>query len=295
MINPAALYLITLQSGVSRATMASRLNFALSSLALADDYESFDWRQLDSTLIYNIRNWLQKNDKAPSSIKNYLAAFKGVAREAFNHQVIDVETYMAIQNIKSVRGSRAPVGRSLSIDELNQMIDHCMIIGDEIGVRDATIISLMYGCGLRRQEAAKLTLAAFNQKKQSLTIVGKGNKERVIPLHPRIIDILQTWLSIRGNDQGRLFLRIYKGGHLSDKPMSDHAIYSVIIRRYKEAGLESLTPHDLRKSFATLLLENGEDIFTVQELMGHDSVDTTRKYDKRGEKNSRKAIKALPL
>ncbi len=77
--------------------------------------------------------------------------------------------------------------------------------------------------------------------------------------------------------------------------MSDHAIYSVIIRRYKEAGLESLTPHDLRKSFATLLLENGEDIFTVQELMGHDSVDTTRKYDKRGEKNSRKAIKALPL
>ncbi len=128
-----------------------------------------------------------------------------------------------------------------------------------------------------------------------LTIKGKGNKERVNPLNNRVIDIIETWLDERGRSAGPIFVRILKGGKITALPMTDKTVYNIIIRRYQECGLKRLTPHDLRRTFATALLENGEDFFVVQDLMGHASIETTKRYDKRGERKKVEAGRALPL
>jgi len=92
-----------------------------------------------------------------------------------------------------------------------------------------------------------------------------------------------------------LFVRILKGGEITLLPITDKTVYNIVVRRYKECGLKSLTPHDLRRTFATVLLEQGEDLFIVQDLMDHASIETTKRYDKRGEQEKVVAGKALPL
>ena len=111
----------------------------------------------------------------------------------------------------------------------------------------------------------------------------------------RIIDILECWLDERGRKPGPLFVRMLKGNKITDMPISGQTIYDVVVRRYLECGLTRFSPHDLRRTFATNLLESGEDIFVVQELMAHSSADTTKLYDKRDIKKIRAASRALPL
>lgn len=164
-----------------------------------------------------------------------------------------------------------------------------------IAMRDAAVIALVYGAGLRRHEAAGLLLSDVSLKDGSVKVLGKGNKERINALHDRNLDIISVWLDERGMTPGPLFLRARKGNRLVNEPISGQTIYDIIIRRYKEAGLKRLTPHDLRRTFATKLLENGEDVFLVQDLMGHSSVETTKNYDRRDEKAKKKAAKALPF
>lgn len=120
-------------------------------------------------------------------------------------------------------------------------------------------------------------------------------EERINPLNPKVINIVETWLDERGRYPGPLFVRIFKGGKVTLSPITDKSVYNIVVRRYKECGLDSLTPHDLRRTFATILLENGEDVFIVQELMGHGSIETTQRYDKRDGSEKIKAGRALPL
>ena len=159
----------------------------------------------------------------------------------------------------------------------------------------ACLIALVYGAGLRRSEAADLPLSSYNKKRGEVKVIGKGNKERINPLNSRVLDIIETWLDERGRAHGPLFVRILKGGHITDQAIGEKTVYNIIVRRYKEAGLDALTPHDLRRTFASLLLENGEDLSTVQDMLGHASISTTKKYDKRGHSRKVKAGQSLPL
>jgi len=109
------------------------------------------------------------------------------------------------------------------------------------------------------------------------------------------MDIVECWITERGTKPGYLFVRVYKGNQITNQGISGQTVYDIITRRYKEAGLKRMTPHDLRKTFATNLLLNGEDIFTVQALMDHASVETTKIYDKRSESVQTKASRTLPL
>lgn len=293
--NPAKSYLLSLESHQSRVTMQSYILQALDILQPGSDLQSFDWPSLTHNSLNLLRTRLQEQGKAPATINTYLAAMKGVAKEAWRNKYIDVETYQHIKEVKRFKGTREPKGRALSIDELNIIIDYCMSQEGPIAMRDAALIALVYGAGLRRSEAANLKLSAYKAKQAEIKVLGKGNKERVNALNDRVVDILECWLDERGRQPGPLFVRIYKGGKVTNEPISGQTVYDIVMRRYKEAGLTRLTPHDLRKTYATNLLESGEDIFTVQDLMGHASVETTKKYDRRDEKNKRKAARALPL
>lgn len=289
------IYLLSLQSSQSRITMDSLLNVIAQKFQKQKRHQQVDWSQLNYQVILMLMSELSQEKKSPATINIYLSALKGVAKEAWRKGLIDVEAYQHIKEIKRVKGSRTTKGRALELDELNSLIDYCMMQDGVIAMRDAAVIALVYGAGLRRHEAAGLMLSDLNIPEASLRVLGKGNKERVNALHNRILEILDVWLIERGVEPGPLFQRARKGNKLINEPISGQTIYDIIIRRYKEAGLKRLTPHDLRRTFATKLLENGEDVFLVQDLMGHASVETTKNYDRRAENAKKKAARALPF
>lgn len=289
------IYLLSLQSKQSRVTMSSLLNVMAKMLQKKKRHQDVDWSQLHYERILVLLSELSDQGKSPATINVYLSALKGVAKESWRKKLIDVESYQHIKEIRRIKGSRSIKGRALDLDELNKLIDYCMAQEGVIAMRDAAVIALVYGAGLRRHEAAGLMLADLNTQEGSIKVLGKGNKERVNALHDRNLDIIFTWLDERGLAPGPLFLRARKGNKLVNEPISGQTIYDIVIRRYKEAGLKRLTPHDLRRTFATKLLENGEDVFLVQDLMGHSSVETTKNYDRRDEKAKTKAAKALPF
>ena len=271
------------------------LNVIASKLGQKKSHQHMDWSTLHYEKILMLLSTLSDEGKSPATINVYLSALKGVAKEAWRKELISVERYQHIKEIKRIKGTRSIKGRALDLDELNCLIDYCMAQDGVIAMRDAAVIALVYGAGLRRHEAAGLLLSDLNVNEGTIKVLGKGNKERINALHDRNLDIIQTWLDERGLAPGPLFLRARKGNRLVNEPISGQTIYDIIIRRYKEAGLKRLTPHDLRRTFATKLLENGEDVFLVQDLMGHSSVETTKNYDRRAESAKKKAAKALPF
>jgi len=289
------IYLLSLQSAQSRVTMESLLNVLSFKMQKKKHHSHVDWSKLDYQLVLTLMSNLIDEGKSPATTNVYLSALKGVAKEAWRKKLIDVETYQHIKEVKRVKGTRATKGRALELNELNQLLDFCMTQEGVIAMRDAAVIALVYGAGLRRHEAAGLMLSDLDIENGLINVLGKGNKERVNALHPRILDIIGVWLDERGFEQGPLFQRARKGNRLINEPVSGQTVYDIIIRRYKEAGLKRLTPHDLRRTFATKLLENGEDLFVVQDLMGHASVETTKNYDKRQDKAKQKAARALPI
>ncbi len=293
--NPAEIYLASLRSVKSRAGMESLLNCTVAYFDEDATTDDFEWSTLSYPDVLQFMGWLFEEEKTPNTINTYLAAIKGVAKEAWKLNVMEIDQYHRIKEIKRVPGSRIDKGRALSTKELNTMIDHCMAQEGSIAMRDACLIALTYSAGLRREEASLLPLAAYNKSEMKLSIHGKGNKERVNTLNNRVIDIVETWLDDRGRQPGPLFVRIYKGGKLTLEPITDKTVYNIIVRRYKECDLKRLTPHDLRRTFATALLEHGEDLFVVQDLMGHASIETTKRYDKRGEQKKVEAGRTLPL
>ena len=98
---------------------------------------------------------------------------------------------------------------------------------------------------------------------------------------------------LRATEPGPLFIPINKGGHASVRRMTDHAIWKMVQKRGAEAGVKKFSPHDLRRSFCSDLLDLGADIAVVQQLAGHANIATTARYDRRGEKPKQKASEML--
>lgn len=188
----------------------------------------------------------------------------------------------------------AAAGRALSFVEWLGLFSACQADASAAGVRDAAIIALLKIAGLRRAEVAALHLADFNRTTQTLTVQGKRNKTRTVPIEDKgALDALSDWLYLRGEGAGALFTRIRKGGTILADGLSDQAIYSMLKKRGAEAGLSAFTPHDIRRTFAGDLLDAGVDLVTVQKLMGHSDANTTAGYDRRGEVAKRGAVKKL--
>jgi len=106
-------------------------------------------------------------------------------------------------------------------------------------------------------------------------------------------DALAEWIAIRGPERGAVFVPIDKAGHLTVRRMSAQAVYDALAKRGAEAGVASFSPHDLRRSFVSELLDAGADIATVQRMAGHASVTTTQRYDRRGDAVMAKAAQLL--
>lgn len=203
----------------------------------------------------------------------------------------------AIGVLKSVnvasKGSDQATGRMLTLGETMALIATCQD-GTNAGVRDAALLGLGIVCGLRRAELAAVDFADFDSSNGALTVQrGKGNKRRVVYVTNGARAALGDWLEVRGSQPGPLFVSIKKGDTLTGRRLTPQGVYTILATRAAAAGVTRFSPHDLRRTYVSTLLDNGADLVTVQKLAGHASVSTTAGYDRRGERAKQDAAKTL--
>lgn len=294
--NPALMYLATLGSDESRKTMRRVLRRIAESFGnySVDDLEP--WLMLSRDNVLLVRNALQANGLSFNTINLYLSAMKGVAKEAFLAKIIDSEEYQAIKLTPAKKGTRSSSGRVIGVDEISALLRQTLalkhttkggqLIEKSIDKRDVALLATLYGCGPRRAEVAAIKTKDWAPDFTSLTIeAGKGNKERYIPVPPVFIPFIEVWAEhYCPLPDEPFFCSIDRWGNINRTQLTGGSIADIVKKRQRELGLESLSPHDFRKTLATYLLGEGEDIALVAKLLGHKSVDTTRIYDLRDNK-----------
>jgi len=294
-VNPARAYLLSLNSARSRQTMNSFLNIVARMLG-ASSLADCSWGALRRHHVLALIEMLRDADRAVATVNTYLSALKGVASEAWMLKLMDVESYQHIRAVRQVRGSALPRGRALKREEIRALFAVCEADAGSIGVRDAALLAIILGCGLRRSEAVALSYEDIESGDRALKVLGKGNKERLAYVPAGAWQRLQFWVDqVRGEAPGPLFPRIRRHDVVTESRLTDQAVYHILQVRQQQAGIEKCAPHDLRRTFATAMLDNGEDLITVKDAMGHASVTTTQKYDRRGELRLRQARERLDL
>lgn len=164
----------------------------------------------------------------------------------------------------------------LSVQEVDDIIAS-VDTSTPAGLRDRAILEVLYGCGLRVSEAAALRISDIFAKEGFVRIVGKGDKERIIPLGEMAAEALEAWYGARPEPchgyEDFVFL------NRSGKSLSRVSIFNMVKKQAMLAGVrKEISPHTFRHSFATHLVENGADLRVVQEMLGHESILTTEIY-----------------
>lgn len=281
-VNPASVYLRGLGK-TSKITVTSYLN-VLARMMGASTYLSISWGQFRRHHIQALLNKLADDSQhAPNTQNAYLSIMKGVAYEAYALAEMTADELKHIEAIPRRKGSRLSAGRLIPESDIKKLFQ-AIEVETTKGARDAAILALLLGCGLRRHEIVNVMLEKINFDEKSLTVVGKGNKERVVGIPEDCVSYLLDWVDHRGRHKGSLFTRVFKNGRLGSAPMTPQAVYSILEGLQTKAGITAISPHDCRKTLITTLLESNEDLLTVSAIAGHSDPNTTKQYDLRGKK-----------
>lgn len=292
-LDPVAVYLAQLAPNSRRAVRSDLDRVAELLTAGETPRENIPWHRIRYPHLAALRQHLAER-YAPASANRILSSIRGVLREAWNLGLLEAEEYQRAIRVRSVRGQRLPAGRALATGEIRTLFRLCAEDARPAGIRDAALLAVLYGAGVRRAEAVKLDLGDFSPATGELRVrSGKGNKDRLTYLQGLGALALEAWLAARGGVEGPIFLPIHRSGRLQLRRMREQSIYDILRRRAQAAALPPFSPHDLRRTFAGDLLDAGADISIVQQLLGHASVHTTQRYDRRGEATKRRAAAML--
>jgi site-specific recombinase XerC len=291
--NPVEIYLAGL-SATGRRSMAQKLKTVARILGYADA-QSVVWNKLRFDHAVAIRSSLSDGGLAPATVNATLAAVRGVAKAAWALDLLSGEDYSRIAAVKGLRSSRLPSGRALTVGEVTALFDACYDDKTAAGRRDAAILALLLGAGLRRAECAVLTLSDYSRESADITVRGKGDKQRLMPLGVTADQAVRDWLQVREDWIGSLLCRVGKNGAIEQAGISSQAIYAALVKRGNAARVAHFSPHDLRKTYASGLIDLSGDISTVSRLLGHASIDTTAIYDRRGEAAKRQVAEGCHL
>ena len=205
------------------------------------------------------------------SLQRALSSLRGFFRFLIREQQLQLNPAEGVRAPKAAR--RLP--KALDTDQVNQLLS--LSAEDAIALRDRAILELLYACGLRLAELVSLNLHDIPAKDDQLEVTGKGNKARRIPLGRMARAALADWLKVRPGiaaiDEIALFVGA-RGRRISPRVVEKQ----VQLRALQQGTQQQLTPHMLRHSFATHLLESSGDLRAVQELLGHSDISTTQIY-----------------
>ncbi len=298
---PVTLYLENdLSTEISRQGMRSNLRRATKVLSSdqLEDPRLLPWHLLEQRHVARLRALLTEQGSAPTTINTTLAGVKGVLRQCWRLGLMSHEQFAAATDVKPARGSRVSSGRCLNDGEIRALMAACCDDGSPAGARDAALLALALGAGLRRAELVGLGVQDYSrnegQEHGELIVAGKGNKERKVYLSNGSRDAIEDWIAVRGSEPGPLFVAISKSGQFEpSKGLTGQALAKTMAKRAGQAGVANFGPHDLRRTMISSLLDRGVDISTAARVAGHASIETTRVYDLRGERSAIAASEVL--
>jgi len=224
-----------------------------------------------------VRHWLSSiisKDISPRSANRKLSSLRAFYRYLLREGVVKTNPLTRISPPKS--GKRLPsfVGES----EMNLLLDPEHFNDDFIGFRDRLVLGMIYYTGIRLSEVVGMTIDKIDFSSQSIKVIGKGNKERVLPIHPELKKLISQYLSYR--DEIKLN-KVEKSLFLTEKgkPIYPKLVYRIVKANLsKVTTLEKKSPHVLRHTFATHLLNNGAELNAIKELLGHANLSATQIY-----------------
>lgn len=269
------LHYLAIERGLSANTRISYERDLKQYYAFLTERKITEWNQVDRYVIVDFMQKLQEAGQASASITRMVSTLRRF------HQFLRQERYTEVdpmQHIDSPKKTQK-LPNTLSVAEVERLIE-TPDTSKLLGIRDRAILEVMYATGLRVSELIGLKLGDLHLSLGLIQTVGKGDKERIIPLGDYAIHWIERYMSevrpaLTRKNPDVLFLFVNSHG----KGLSRQGIWKNLKAMVRDAGItKTVTPHTLRHSFATHLLENGADLRTVQELLGHADISTTQIY-----------------
>ncbi len=234
-----------------------------------------EWVALSPELLEGFNAHLQQRGYSIATISRKIATVRSFLKFLFAEGVISEELAGWLQQPKV--GRRLP--KALSLDEVARLLAAANDTMTPLGLRDRALLELLYAAGLRVSELTQLQLEDVDLRAGTVRCWGKGNKERLIPLHAAAQQAVQVYL-----EEGRSFLLREAGERTlflnnTGQPLTRQGVWFIIRHYAEKAGLaDKVTPHVLRHTFATHLLNGGAELREVQQFLGHASITTTQIY-----------------
>lgn len=217
---------------------------------------------------------------AASTVNVRMSAIRRLAVEAADNGLMDPTLAAGISRVKGVKREGIRTGNWLTAKQAEKLInvpDTCTLKGK----RDRTLLAVLIGCGLRREETALLTLEHIQQRDARWVIVdmkGKGGRVRTVPMPSWTKVAIDEWTAAAGVTSGRLFRPVNKGDNLAGESITAQSIFETVKKYAAVVGISEIAPHDLRRTFAKLAHKGRAALEQIQLSLGHASIQTTERY-----------------
>lgn len=262
------------EKGVSKHTLtAYKTDLQQFENFILTDAGSFVPAHLDNS---DVRRWIlsmMADKKNPSTVARKVSSLNTFFLYCLRHKVININPTTGV--VLPKKGKRLP--SFLKKDEVESLFSQEESADDFQSKRDDLIIEMLIGLGIRRAELCSLEAKSIDFSNKTIKVLGKRNKERIVPAYEKLMTKITHYLEIRNKtfpkSENSLFLT-NKG-----KPIYDKFVYLLVKRRIEEVStIKQKSPHTLRHSYATLLLNEGADLEILRELLGHSSLASTQVY-----------------
>ncbi|MFN2114647.1 MAG: site-specific tyrosine recombinase XerD [Anaerolineae bacterium] len=267
---------IRVELGYSANTLTAYRNDLRQFAEYLDEHESVDgWRQVDKDLIVRYVLHLKERQYSPATVARKVAAVKSFFHFLVAEGVItdDPTATLDAPRVKK----RLP--KTLAREDVDKLLAAPLEGEGPKALRDAALLQMLYATGMRVSELVALNIDDVNLASATARCFGKGSKERIIPMHQRAVEALREYLEsgrvayLKDSVEKALFL------NPRGRRLTRQGLWLIIKDYVEKAGIESaVTPHTLRHSFATHLLDGGAGLREVQKLLGHSNVSTTQIY-----------------
>ena len=265
-------YYLKIERAMSAHTTSSYLHDIQAFLTWYQ--ETVGGEGLSSVNSEDIQNYFkERNDLSKRSQARLLSALRSFFTWAVQEELVSANPCDGVDMPKLGRY----IPSVLSVEEVDALIDSTDT-STLTGLRDRALLEVLYGCGLRVSEAAALKRSDVFEKEAFVRVIGKGNKQRLVPIGEPALEAIDAYLALRPSSFDSVLDDVIFHNRFS-KPLSRISIFKMIKQQALLAGIrKEISPHTLRHSFATHLVENGADLRVVQEMLGHESILTTEIY-----------------
>ncbi len=269
------LNILRLEKNLSENTISSYRNDLVSLIGFLESEKTNDFSQVDHKLLNSFFKKLQELGLSRTSAARYYSSIKGFFNYLFSNKYIEANP---VEKVSPPKLSKT-LPSVLTVEEADKILS-MPAVDDKLGLRDKSVLEVLYACGLRVSELIELKISNLFFDEEIIRVFGKGSKERLVPIGNSAIKWTKEYLiksrpllEKRSKSEGIVFLN-NRGTKLSRM-----GVWKIVERYTKEAGIErNVHPHTFRHSFATHLLEGGADLRAVQEMLGHADISTTQIY-----------------